>query len=52
MCCRPTAVVDAEAGVGLLTCLAPDRSFQVIDLPALLPLIAEVTFRPDLSVCH
>ncbi|KAK9841669.1 hypothetical protein WJX74_009842 [Apatococcus lobatus] len=38
---RPTAVVDAEAGVGLLTCLAPDRSFQVMDLPSLLPLIAE-----------
>ncbi len=41
-CCRPTAVVDAEGGVGMLTCLAPDSSFQVLDLASLLPLIAEV----------
>ena len=36
-------MVDAEAGAGMLTCLAPDSSFQIMDLPSLLPLIAEVS---------
>ena len=35
--------MDAEEGQAILTCMALDNSFQVLDLPSLLPLVAEVS---------